>query len=257
MKPGDKAAADRFGEYGAVHAAVLPGKKQRRQLLFQIKKAENGGQHLGEDGGSRGAADAGMQSPDKQAVQQQIDTNSRCQRQKGCLGATGGTQKGAVQVIEKGDGKPGQNNAQIPPDKPGEGVRHLNEGQHGLHQEDPGAAQQGGNAKPHDQGEKMLLPESLPVLGTEILGQKDGNAGASAYNGKQKEIHNGTGDACGCKLCAPGKVAENEYICGVVQLLQQIAHDKRRCQPDEVRRNRAICQIICVCHVEDSCRLMI
>ena len=59
------------------------------------------------------------------------------------------------------------------------------------------------------------------------LREDDGNARAGSRDHKEKEVHHRTGDAHRRELQCAAEAAKNESIRSVVELLEDIAHDER------------------------------
>ena len=80
------------------------------------------------------------------------------------------------------------------------------------------------------------------------LSKNDGYPRARARDHEEKQIHHRARDADGGELRLARKAPEDERVDRVVELLQNITHDERRGQSQQMLRNAAAGQIVRACH---------
>ena len=85
----------------------------------------------------------------------------------------------------------------------------------------------------------MLAAEALALARTVELGEDDGNARARACDHKEEKVHHRARDADGGKLQLSREAAEDKCVHRIVELLQDIAHDERCGQAQQMLRDAA------------------
>lgn len=85
----------------------------------------------------------------------------------------------------------------------------------------------------------MLAAEALALTLTVELCENDGNTRARACDHKEEKVHHRARDADGGELQIARKAPEDKGVHRVVELLQDIAHDERCGQAQQMLRDAA------------------
>lgn len=85
----------------------------------------------------------------------------------------------------------------------------------------------------------MLAAEALALARTVELGEDDGNARARACDHKEEKVHHRARNADSGELQIARKAPEDKGVHRVVELLQDIAHDERYGQAQQMLRDAA------------------
>ena len=201
---------------------------------------------MGDARGRRRAPDAPAQSRHEPQIQHDIQRHGDEQDHQRRRGVSHRPEDGGAEiVIIRGD-ESAADDGQIHPALRLHLRRRLNQPQQRCQKRQ---CQQGeahrGPAPVHD-GEITLLPEGGQVLRPVELGEQDRKSGAAAGEDEDEQIHHRSSHAHGGKGGLPHEPADDPGIGGIVELLQNIPHQQRRCQKPQLLINVSSGEIQCV-----------
>ena len=215
------------------HPAVVGG-------FYQKPQAQHAGHQLADIGGDGGPRHAHAEDHDEHQIQHDVGHRGPCQIDEGAAGVSGGVQDAGSHVVHYTE----QHAAKIDADV-GHGIpQHLGGGIHG-HQQGPAAGDAAhSEQQAHDHGDGQRGVHGLlgfpVVLGPQELRHHHARAHGQALAEADEQVDGGTAGAHGGQRVGTDKVAHDDAVGGVVQLLQQVAEDQRQGEQQQALHDAAL-----------------
>ena len=216
------------------HAVIVLHPHQKTQ-------GKHTGHQLADIGGNGRTGHAHLASGDQDKVEDDVGDGGSAQVEQAPLGVAGGVQDTGRHVIHHAE----QHTAKIEPHIEHRILQHLCGGVHGGEQgpADGNAAHGQDRTQNGRKGQRGVhrSVRALPVLGSQKLGHHDtGTHGNTLAEPDEQEDGRSAG-ADGCQRVAAHKVAHDDGIGGVVQLLQHVAQDQRHREEQDALPDAALC----------------
>ena len=211
----------------APEAQVLPAQVQQREPFYNESKTQKTRNQLAKEGGPAGAGNAHVERNDEYDIQHHIHQTGQNQEHQRRPGVAQRADNAGQQIIQHGGGNAKENHPDI--------IVGIGEGLlRGVHPTQNRSAQGGGSQR-DDQGNGGSQPDhvahkpakALKILLTELLGHRNGKAGAHAVAQAQHQKVDGAGGADACQRVHPQKFTNHDRIDHAVELLKQQTKQQR------------------------------
>ncbi len=182
---------------------------------------------LGDDGRIGDAVHFHVEHKNKDQVEHGIEERGDDEKNQRAPGIADGPENAAAHVIEEDADDTAEIDGQVQSRVFHDVIRRLHEAQHGLNDEE---AQNGGNdAENQCNSDRGMdgFSQSLMVVGAIALGNHDGSAGGKPGTETDHGIDDTAGGTHGSLCLFRNKIADNQRIDRVVQLLKKQPDDHR------------------------------
>ena len=185
---------------------------------------------MGEHRGSSCAGGSSTKSGDKKKIQAHIGGNGQRQKAESRPRVANGPQDSGKQIVKVGKRESGQNDRQISRRVGNQFIRCTNQFKDDRQQAHGDHTNHQSQGRTESQRHEHFLTEFFVVTGSVNLTQDDCHAHTETIQNKNKEIHDRSGQADRRKSICAEKMADDQGVSSVVELLKNIAEQQWDCQ---------------------------